>query len=45
VCRYFTFEFIEFMKKKNVIVSQVGLYKLNPADPELDSAWYQPLNL
>jgi DNA gyrase subunit A len=23
----------------------VGLYKLNPADPELESAWLQPLSL
>jgi hypothetical protein len=23
----------------------VGLYKLNPVDPELESAWYQPLSL
>jgi predicted RNA methylase len=23
----------------------VGLYKLNPVDPELESAWFQPLNL
>jgi hypothetical protein len=23
----------------------VGLYKLIPADPQLESAWFQPLNL
>jgi hypothetical protein len=23
----------------------VGLYKLNAVDPELESAWFQPLNL
>ena len=22
-----------------------GLYKLNPADPQLESAWFQPLSL
>ena len=23
----------------------VGLYTLNPVDPQLESAWFQPLNL
>ena len=23
----------------------VGLYSLNPVDPQLESAWFQPLNL
>jgi hypothetical protein len=23
----------------------VGLYNLNPVDPQLESAWFQPLNL
>jgi hypothetical protein len=25
--------------------TMAGLYKLNPGDPELASAWFQPLNL
>jgi hypothetical protein len=29
-----------------VLLPEVGLYKLNPADPYLESAlWFQPLNL
>jgi hypothetical protein len=25
--------------------TSVGLYKLNPVDPQLDSAWFQPSSL
>jgi hypothetical protein len=32
-------------KYSNVQQYQVGLYKLNSIDPELESAWFQPLNL
>jgi hypothetical protein len=27
------------------IIEKVGLYKLNPFDPKLESAWFQLLNL
>ena len=27
------------------LIAAVGLYKLNPEDPELESAWFQPFNL
>jgi hypothetical protein len=29
----------------NKLLAVVGLYKLNPADPQIESAWFQPLNL
>jgi cyclopropane-fatty-acyl-phospholipid synthase len=29
----------------DMVTFEVGLYKLNPADPQLESAWFQPLYL
>jgi hypothetical protein len=33
----------DFEKKEHTL--KVGLYKLNPVYPQLESAWFQPLNL
>jgi hypothetical protein len=37
--------FIGAKRKVELAMSKVGLYRLNPVDPQLESAWFQPLNL
>jgi hypothetical protein len=33
------------MKWGKLVAAAVGLYKLNAVDPQLESAWFQPLSL
>jgi hypothetical protein len=35
--------FQQAVEERYAGVGEVGLYKLNPVDPQLDSAWFQPI--